>query len=258
MKIAVVIAAYDEAGNIGPLTERLLQTLDSLPYASWQLIYIIEGIDGTVDIARRYARERSEIEVLYAEKPSGLGRAFRRGFDAIPADVDFVVTMDADLNHQPEEIPRLLARLSETNSDIVVGSRRLGESSVHGTPAWKRGISHLGNRCMHIFMGMRIGDLTSGFRIYRAEALRQIAFKSPGFEFLPEILIIGAAQGLKIVEAPIRFVFRTSGESKLRIGQTGIGYLQLFFTYFRSKLQDRSTGRKWDSATEGAKAKARN
>ncbi len=240
MKVAVVIAAYDEAGNIGALTERLVQTLDSLPETSWNLIYVIEGTDGTVDIARGFARQRTEIEVLYGEQPSGLGRAFRRGFDAVAADADFIVTMDADLNHQPEEIPRLLECMRENNADIVVGSRRLQESSEHGTPAWKRALSQMGNRCMHVFMGMRISDLTSGFRIYKMDALRQIAFNSAGFAFLPEILIQGTSRGLKIVEVPISFVFRSSGESKLRIGPTSVSYLRLFFAHFRATLQDRS------------------
>ncbi|MFZ0704231.1 MAG: glycosyltransferase [Candidatus Korobacteraceae bacterium] len=257
MKVAVVIAAYDEAGNIGPLTERLVRTLDSFPETLWKLIYVIEGADGTVDIARGYSRERSEIEVLYGEQPSGLGRAFRRGFDAIPSDTDFVVTMDADLNHRPEEIPRLLARLRECNADIVVGSRRLQESSEHGTPAWKRAISQLGNHCMYTFMGKRILDLTSGFRVYKMEALRQIEFKSPGFAFLPEILIVAAARGLEVVEVPITFVFRTNGESKLQIRQTGIGYLRLFYTYFRSKLHSRSATSEWARNEKPLKAGSR-
>ncbi len=257
MKLTVVIAAYDEAGNIGPLSERLVQTLDSLADVSWKLIYVIEGRDGTVEIARRFARQRTEIDVLYGEQPSGLGRAFRRGFDAVPADSDFVVTMDADLNHQPEEIPRLLAHLRENNADIVVGSRRLDESSEHGTPAWKRAISQAGNRCMYLFMGKATLDLTSGFRVYRAEALRQIAFKSPGFAFLPEILILATSRGMKIVEAPICFIFRTNGDSKLRIGQTGISYLRLFLAHFRSKLQAPPASREWSPAGESAKARVR-
>ena len=108
MKIAVVIAAYNEVGNITPLTERLIQTLDALPDTTWKLIYVIEGTDGTVEIANEFAARRPEIHILHKDKPSGLGKAFRRGFDAIPADTDFVVTMDADLNHQPEEIPQLI------------------------------------------------------------------------------------------------------------------------------------------------------
>lgn len=233
MKIAVVIAAYNEVGNIAPLTERLVNTLDALPGASWSLIYVIEGTDGTLEIAREFAARRPEIQILYAEKPSGLGRAFRRGFDAVASDTDFVVTMDADLNHQPEEIPALLAALRERKADIVVGSRRLNQSSVQGTPFWKRSLSQFGNRLMHIFMGMRVQDLTSGFRIYRTAALKQLHFENMGFAFLPEVLIQAAGRRLTIIEQPIQFVFRTVGESKMRIGSTSLSYLRLFLRQSR-------------------------
>jgi len=231
--IAVVIAAYDEVENIKPLTERLVQTLDSLPGASWKLIYVIEGTDGTVEAAREFATRRPEIQVLYQEQASGLGRAFRRGFGALPPETDFVVTMDADLNHQPEEIPRLLQVLQQQKADIVIGSRRVQASSDEGTPVWKLALSQFGNRLMHICMGLRIKDLTSGFRIYRGSALRQIQFENMGFAFLPEILIQAGAREMKMVEEPIRFVFRTTGESKMRIFATSFSYLKLFATHIQ-------------------------
>src|SRR5271169_6724740 len=176
MKITVVIAAYNEAENIDPLTQRLIQTLDSLEGSSWKLIYVIEGADGTVDIARQFAAKRPEIEIQYGEEACGLGNAFRCGFDAIPSDADFVVTMDADLNHQPEEIPRLLAVARDSGVDIVVGSRRVRESEVKGMPLWKSSVSGLVNHVMRIMMGVRVNDLTSGFRVYRAAVLRAIRF----------------------------------------------------------------------------------
>jgi len=236
MKITVVIAAYNEAENIGPLTERLVRTLDTLTGSSWNLIYVIEGTDGTVGIARAFAVTRPEIEILYKEQPSGLGRAFRRGFDAIPPDADFVVTMDADQNHQPEEIPRLLAVAQETVADIVVGSRRVSGSEVAGMPLWKSAVSRLVNHVMRMMMGVRVNDMTSGFRVYRASALRQIRFDRSDFAFLPEILIHSAAQRYKIVETPIRFVFRESGESKMRIPATGLSYVKLFAKHFLASI----------------------
>lgn len=231
-KIAVVIAAYNEVDNIAPLTERLVQTLDALPGSSWKLIYVIEGTDGTLEAAQQFAA-RPEIKILYQQQPSGLGRAFRRGFDAVPPEMDYVVTMDADLNHQPEEIPRLLHALEARQADIVIGSRRLDASSDQGTPLWKRGLSQFGNRMMHIFMGLRIKDLTSGYRIYRLSVLRQITFDNMGFAFLPEILIQAGARGFRIVEEPIRFVFRTSGESKMHIAAVSFSYLRLFATHIQ-------------------------
>src|SRR5579871_5807630 len=103
MLISVVIAAYNEAENIGPLTQRLVNTLDAMPGVRWELIYVIEGEDETRAIATAMAAERPEIRILYQAQPSGLGNAFRKGFDAVSADADLVITMDADLNHQPEE-----------------------------------------------------------------------------------------------------------------------------------------------------------
>ena len=228
MKITVVIAAYNEAENIRPLTQRLIKTLDSSYGDAWNLIYVIEGTDGTVEIAREFALVRPAIEIQYAESPSGLGNAFRRGFDAIPSDADFVVTMDADQNHQPEEIPRLLAVIREREADVVVGSRRVDDSEVEGMPLWKSAISGLVNRLMRIIMGVRVNDMTSGFRVYRAPALRKIRFSNAGFAFLPEILIDAAARRFKIVEEPIRFVFREAGESKMQIAATGLSYIRLF------------------------------
>ena len=239
MKLVVVIAAYNELGNIGPLTQRLIQTLDNLHDASWKLIYVIDGTDGTVDVARQFASSRPEIEVLYNERPSGLARAFRRGFAAVPEDADLVVTMDADLNHQPEEIPALVQALITNHADIVVGSRRMEESSVEGAPFWKRALSRMGNTLMHLYMRVRINDLTSGFRVYRIEALRQIEFENVGFAFLPEILIQAAERRLKIIEEPIQFVFRVSGESKMQIGPTILSYFLLFLRHLQPRFMRR-------------------
>lgn len=207
-----------------------MQALDSIKHATWKLIYVIDGTDGTFEIAREFATQRPEIEIFYNAQPSGLGRAFRRGFDAVPLDTDFVITMDADLNHQPEEIERLLTVALESGADIVVGSRRVQQSTVEGMPVWKDLLSRTVNRVMHFVMGTRINDLTSGFRVYRAGALRQIRFDNVGFAFLPEILIDAASKRFKIVEEPIRFVFREAGESKMQIFSTGLSYLRLFAT----------------------------
>jgi dolichol-phosphate mannosyltransferase len=220
MKIAVVIAAYNESATIRPLTTRLVQALDAIEDTSWKLIYVIDGTDGTVEIAREFAAQRPEIQILHNE----------RGFQAIPDDTDYVVTMDADLNHQPEEIVRLLTAARESGADVVVGSRRVQQSTVEGMPLWKSALSKTVNRMMHFLMGTRVNDLTSGFRVYRAAALRQIHFESVGFAFLPEILVDAASKRFTIVEEPIRFVFRDAGESKMQIPSTSLSYVRLFAT----------------------------
>lgn len=228
MKITVVIAAYNEADCIGPLTARLIQVLDAMPDAAWELIYVLAGADGTREIAASFAAQRPQIRILYREKPNGLGNAFREGFAQVPPDTDFVVTMDADLNHQPEEIPRLVHAAAGGKADIVVGSRKVKGSVTDGAPLWKRSLSDSVNRAMRRLFGMPVADQTSGFRVYRAEAFRRISFDNQGFGFLPEILIRAHAMGLRIVEEPIHFIFREVGESKMNLAAAAWSYVFLF------------------------------
>ncbi|HVS00718.1 MAG TPA: glycosyltransferase [Thermoanaerobaculia bacterium] len=228
--LSVVIAAYNEQETIEPLTRRLHHTLSGLAGRPWEVLYVVEGRDRTREILERLDAELGGgLRILYAENPSGLGNAFRRGFAALAPDTGVVVTLDADLNHQPEEIPRLVDALERTGSDIVVGSRFLGESQVEGTPAWKRFLSGVMNVLMRYLFGVKVRDKTSGFRVYRAEALRSLQFINNDFAFLPEILIRANNAGLRIVEEPIHFIFRREGTSKMAIVTTCLSYLRLLW-----------------------------
>jgi dolichol-phosphate mannosyltransferase len=193
----------------------------------WGLLYVIEGKDGTLATAERLACAIPNIRILYEEQPGGLGRAFRKGFAAVSPESDYVITMDADLNHQPEEIPRLLRAMQDRSADILVGSRFVEGGRAEGTPAWKLALSGTLNIIMRIVFGLRIKDKTSGFRIYRAEVLRALAFENNNFAFLPELLIRARALGVKIIEEPIHFIFRQQGVSKMHFLTTTRSYLSL-------------------------------
>ncbi len=228
VNLAVVIAAYNEALNIEPLTKRLISVLDGSPtIRSWSLTYVVDGDDGTEQIVKSFTVQRKEIRLDYRPSPAGLGVAFRRGFQLVPVDAEWVVTMDADLNHQPEEIPRLLEAAISENADIVVGSRRSTESVIEGAPFGKTIVSRIVNRWMRSIAGSTVKDMTSGFRVYRAQVVREMNYRNDGFAFLPEILLAAASRGLRIVEEPIRFVFRKAGESKLDIPATSLSYISL-------------------------------
>lgn len=234
-KIATVVAAWNEEENIEALTRRIHAALEGHG-EPWELIYVIEGTDRTREIAEGLARELGgAIRILYNDRPSGLGAAFRRGFAALPPDADLVVTMDADLNHQPEEIPRLIAVLRETGSDIVVGSRVVAGSHVTGTPAWKRLLSWTLNLIMRVLFGIPIQDKTSGFRVYRAEVVQAMRYRNDQFAFLPEIIIRAHKERRKITEAPIHFIFRREGVSKMKFLPTSLSYISLLRTRFSRK-----------------------
>jgi dolichol-phosphate mannosyltransferase len=240
MKLSVVIAAYDEAGNVEPLTRRLAAALATIPDCSWELLFVVEGEDGTHEALQRLAKEIGGLRILYRQRPVGLGAAFRRGFAAVAADADYVITMDADLNHQPEEIPRLLAAARRLECDVLVGSRFVSGGTTSGIPLWKRLLSGVVNRLMSGLYSLRVRDKTSGFRIYRAEVLRSVPFDLDDFAFLPEILIRATARGYRIAEEPIYFLYRREGYSKMGFVSTSLSYLSLL-----RGVRGRSSGRRF-------------
>ncbi len=228
MRISVVIAALDERRNVEPLTRRLASVLKGLTGDQWEIVYVVEGTDGTRDVLDALAEEISGLRVLYQPVPQGLGAAFRRGFAAAAPDADVLVTMDADLNHQPEELPRLLEAFRRRGCDILVGSRFAPGGTVDRMPAWKTALSRSLNPLMKLAFRMNIRDLTSGYRIYDGPALRTLSFSANNFAFLPELLFEAAARGLLIEEEPIRFMYRVHGRSKMGLWKTSRSYLGLF------------------------------
>jgi dolichol-phosphate mannosyltransferase len=239
LEISVVVAAYDEAANIEPLTRRLAAALGRMAGATWELVFVVEGEDGTREALQRLAAELGRLRILYRAERRGLGEAFRRGFAAVGDDADYVVTLDADLNHLPEEIPRLIAEARRSGCDILVGSRFLPGSKVEGIPLWKRATSIAVNRLMSWLYGLRVRDKTSGFRVYRAAALRRLRYRSDSFAFLPELLIDARRRGYRIVEQPIHFRYRQLGRSKMGFWSTSLSYLRLLLPLRRVRVERR-------------------
>ena len=233
MKVAAVIAAYNEGENIGPLCRRLLATFRAMPAVHFGLIFVVEGDDGTEQILRQLALDTREISILRPSEAAGLGAAFRIGFQAVPADVDLVVTMDADLNHSPEDIPRLVAALESEGADIAIGSRLTPGGSSLGVPRWKLLLSGAMNLAIQYLFHAGVRDQTSGYRVYRAEVIRDLRYSNNGYAFLPELLTLATARGYRSTECPITFKYRRFGRSKMYILPTTVSYLRYLAGYWR-------------------------
>ena len=215
-RVAVIVPTYNEAANMPELASRLF----GLGLQDVRL-YIVDDAspDGTAAVARRLSGEYSgRIEVISRSGKLGLGTAYVTGFArALEEEVDCIVQMDADLSHAPEETPKMLAMLR--SFDVVVGSRytRQGGSD----PAWsakRRALSASGNFLIRLVTGVDIKDVTSGFKAYRAEALRSLDLtrvRCIGFGFQAEIAHYCQARGMKVAEHPITFMERTRGDSKM-------------------------------------------
>ena len=215
-RVAVIVPTYNEAANMPELASRLF----GLGLQDVRL-YIVDDAspDGTAAVARRLSGEYGgRIEVISRSGKLGLGTAYVTGFArALEEEVDCIVQMDADLSHAPEETPKMLAMLR--SFDVVVGSRytRQGGSD----PAWsakRRALSASGNFLIRLVTGVDVKDVTSGFKAYRAEALRSLDLtrvRCIGFGFQAEIAHYCQARGLKVAEHPITFMERTRGDSKM-------------------------------------------
>ena len=225
MKISAVIPVYNEEELIDEFSSSLVDALGRL--GDYEVIFVVEGNDGTLSKINRLSKTNPRIKVDYHEKRLGLGKAFRVGMFQIAEDSDYVLTMDADLNHHPEEISGLLD--AAKSADVVVGSRSRSRGMVEELPFFKRMVSGGTNWMIRKAFRIPSSDVTSGFRIYSAAGVRSIRgdLTSKNFEVAAELLIRARKKGLKIVEVPITFTPRPRGSSKLSFVRSGIGYAKL-------------------------------
>ena len=178
--------------------------------------------DGTGDVARALSgRFGNRIELIARESKAGLGTAYIDGFShAIAQGADYVLQMDADLSHAPEYIPAFLDALRD--ADVVVGSRYTQGGAVDEGWHFKRHmLSSSANLCIRVVAGLKVKDCTTGFKGFRADALRALdldGMRCKGYGFQAEVAYACQRRGYRVVEHPITFYDREAGESKLSLG----------------------------------------
>lgn len=213
----VVVPTYNESDNLASVIGRLRQ---SLPQAH-VLIVDDSSPDGTGDIADELAKADPAVAVLHRAKKEGLGRAYLAGFQfGLARGYRYLIEIDADGSHDAAELPAMLA-LAHNGADLVLGSRWVAGGSVANWPWLRRRISKMGNTYARRVLRSHISDLTSGFRVYRAETLTTINLEtvsSQGYCFQIELAWDAEKCGLTVVEHPITFVERTAGISKMHAG----------------------------------------
>ena len=212
-RVLVVIPTYNEADNIRSITERVRRSVPAVDI----LVTDDNSPDGTGDIADELATTDDHIFVLHRAGKEGLGAAYKAGFAwAKNKGYDAVVEMDADGSHAPEELPKLLDALRET--DAVLGTRYIPGGSVHNWPAHRLLLSRGGNIYIRMALGMPFRDATGGYRAYRMPVLDEINVEtvaSTGYSFQTELAWRTFKSGFRIAEVPITFTEREHGVSKM-------------------------------------------
>ena len=213
MRTLIISPTYNERKNIQSLIEQVFD-LDS----TYHLLIIDDNSpDGTAKKVEELQKKHSNLHLEIRPGKAGLGTAYLFGFQwALDKGYDSIVQIDADLSHDPNDIPRLLANLS--NHELVIGSRYVEGVSVVNWPIRRLILSYGANYYSRFITGMPINDGTGGFKAWSASLLDKIKLnevKSQGYSFQIEMNFRAWRLGASIKEEPIIFVDRTIGESKM-------------------------------------------
>jgi dolichol-phosphate mannosyltransferase len=209
----VVIPTYNEAANIELIVDRVRASVPA-----FDVLTVDDGSpDGTGDIADALSRSDDHVHVLHRSAKEGLGAAYLAGFAwALARDYEYLVEMDADGSHLPEQLPRLLAAAAD--ADLVLGSRWVHGGKIVNWPRSRLILSRGGNLYTRLAMGLPLRDATGGYRVFRRKTLEGIDLHnvaSQGYCFQVDLARRAVDAGFRVVEVPITFVERERGESKM-------------------------------------------
>ncbi|OLB13682.1 MAG: dolichyl-phosphate beta-D-mannosyltransferase [Gemmatimonadetes bacterium 13_2_20CM_70_9] len=210
----VVIPTYNEAGNVPNIVPQVLAQDPRLEI----LVVDDNSPDGTGQLVAAIAAREPRVHVLQREGKLGLGTAYLTGFRwALDRGYDYVFEMDADFSHDPEHLKQFLKAIED--ADLVLGSRYLGgKVTIVNWPMPRLLLSYCANLYARWVTGLRIWDLTGGFKCFRRRVLEAIDLprvRSNGYAFQIEMSVRAWRKGFTLKEIPIVFVDRTEGQSKM-------------------------------------------
>ena len=213
-KTLVIIPTYNERDNVGPITKAVLEADPRVDI----LVVDDSSPDGTGELADELSKAEPRIRVLHREKKEGLGRAYLHAFRwGLAEGYQYLIEMDADFSHDPKYLPKLLDE-AEAGTDLVLGSRYVaGGGTVNWGPG-RKVISRGGSLYARSILGVRVRDLTGGFKCFNRRVLEAIdlgAVKSSGYAFQIELTYRSLKAGFKVKEIPIVFEDRRVGQSKM-------------------------------------------
>ena len=214
-KTLVIVPTYNERDNLPALVKRVF----SLPVKVDLLIVDGNSTDGTAQLADEFTKTNPGFHVLHQEEKNGLGRAYIAGFKwALERDYEFIMEMDGDLSHNPDEIPNFIRTALEQSADCVIGTRYSNGIRVINWPLKRLILSMGAGVYVRTILGLPVSDPTGGFKLFRRGALQSLdldAVRSNGYSFQIELSHKLWLKGMKISETPIIFAERVLGFSKI-------------------------------------------
>jgi dolichol-phosphate mannosyltransferase len=215
----LVLPTYNEAENVEAIVAAASETLDGATDGDYRILIVDDGSpDGTGEIADRLAGEREQVEVLHRGEKNGIGPAYLAGFGyALGHGAAYAMEMDSDFSHDPADLARLLEAVRR-GADLALGSRYVPGGGVSDWGLLRRLVSQGGSTYARWVLGLKVKDLTGGYKCFKREVLEAIHFdsvRSQGYAFQVELTYRAVRAGFRVVEVPIVFKDRERGESKM-------------------------------------------
>jgi len=214
VRACICLPTYNEHENL----ESMLRALGAVLGPEDRVLVIDDSSpDGTGEEAERLAGELRFVDVLHRERKEGLGPAYLAGFRrALDTGAELVLEMDCDFSHDPADVPRLIDAAAK--ADLVLGSRYVKGGGTRNWSLLRRAISSGGSLYARVLLGVRIRDLTGGFKCYRRAVLEAIELETisaRGYAFQIETTYRALRAGFRVQEIPITFADRQVGGSKM-------------------------------------------
>ncbi len=233
-RVAVILPTYDERNTIEDVIERVLAASERIDV----MVVDDSSPDGTGELVRSIADRQPRVSLVERPEKGGLASAYLDGFVlAIAEGYDLIVEMDADLSHRPEELNRLLE--GAQSHHLTIGSRYVPGGRVQNWSLIRRALSRGGNIYVRLLLGLPVRDATSGFRVYRRDALRELIthqLRSEGYAFQIELAYRAWRRGFEVGEVPITFEERRHGHSKISRGIVLEALWQVFLWAVRDRV----------------------
>jgi dolichol-phosphate mannosyltransferase len=215
----LILPTYNEAENVRAIVLAAGEVLAAAAPEGYRVLVVDDGSpDGTGAIADGIAAEHDWMHVLHRTEKNGIGPAYLAGFRyALERDAGYLMEMDSDFSHDPADLARLLAAV-RAGADLALGSRYVPGGGVRDWGLLRRFVSEGGSTYARLVLGLRVRDLTGGFKCFRREVLEAIHFdgvRSQGYAFQVELTYRAVQAGFRVEEVPIVFRDRQHGQSKM-------------------------------------------
>lgn len=209
----IIVPTYNERENVELLLEQIFAAVPEV-----NVLFVDDNSpDGTGQLVDEIITRDSRVNILHREAKEGLGRAYIAGFKwALEKEYEKIMEMDADLSHNPADLPGMIAAADE--ADLVLGSRYIGGIRIINWPLNRLILSKGAALYVRILTRMPFSDPTGGFKCFRRELMESLDLdnvKSNGYSFQIELSYKAWITGFQIVEHPITFIERRSGQSKM-------------------------------------------